>query len=80
LLRQRPAAEDNPLRHPGRKSLFPSKAASSFSPLLHCTHLTAPLMEHASPAQGKTEAKGVPTVLRQRHRLLGARQPLVRIA
>jgi len=37
-------------------------------------------MEHASPAQGKTEAKGVYTLLRQRHRLLASRQPLVRIA
>ena len=44
------------------------------------THLTAELMEHRRTAQGKTEAKGVCTLLRQGHRLLAPRQPLVRIA
>ena len=37
-------------------------------------------MEHSSPVQGKTQAKGVCTLLRQRHRLLAPRQPLFRIA
>ena len=37
-------------------------------------------MEHGSTAQGKTQAKGVRTLLRQGHRLVAPRQPLVRIA
>ena len=37
-------------------------------------------MEHGSKAQGKTQAKGVRTLLRQGHRLVAPRQPLVRIA
>ena len=37
-------------------------------------------MEHGSKVQGKTQAKGVRTLLRQGHRFLAPRQPLVRIA
>ena len=37
-------------------------------------------MEHGSKAQDKTQAKGVRTLLRQGHRCVDPRQPLVRIA
>src|SRR5215831_6385243 len=80
LLHHCPATQNSTLRHPGREPLFLSKLHGGFSTLVHCTHLATELMEHASPAQGKTEAKGVSTVLRQRHCLLASRQPLVRIA
>src|SRR5262245_36169061 len=79
LLRHCPATQNSTLRHPGREPLFLSKLHGGFRTLLHCTHLAAILLEHASPAQGKTEAKGVSTVLRQGHCFLAPRQRLGRI-
>ena len=80
LVRQRPAAQDRTVRHPVRKSLFRGEADGGFGTLLGRTPLTAELMEHGSPAQGKTQAKGACTLLRQGHCLLAPRQPLVRRA
>ena len=80
LLRQRPATEDRTERPPERKSLFPSKTDGGFGVLLGGTSLPAHLMEEGSLVQGKTEGVGVRNLLRQGHRLLALRQPLIRIA
>src|SRR5262249_36370269 len=80
LLRQRPATEDRTDRPPERESLFLGEVDSGFSRLLGSTHLTAKLMENGSKAQGKTQAKGVCTLLCQGDRLIVPHFPLVRIA
>src|SRR5262249_7771372 len=64
---------------PVRKSLVCGDADGGFSALLGATHLTAELMEHSRSTQGKTQAEGVCTLLRQRHCFLAPHQPLVRI-
>src|SRR4029453_2420985 len=79
LLRQCPAAQYSTERHPERKSLFHGETDRGFGTLLGSTPLAAELMEHGSKGQDKTQAKGVRTLLRQRHRLLALRQPLLRI-
>src|SRR5215813_3123632 len=51
----------------------------SFGTLLGSTPLIAELMEHGSKVQGKTQAEGGCTLLRQGHCLVALCQPLVRI-
>src|SRR5215470_7146855 len=80
LLCQCPATQNSTVCHPERKSLFRRHRQGGFSTLLGQTHLTAALMEYSSHAQDKTQAVGVRMLLRQRHRLLAPRQPLLRIA
>src|SRR4029453_7071238 len=80
LLRQCPAAQYSTERHPERKSLFHGETDRGFGTLLGSTPLAAELMEHGSKGQDKTQAKGVRTLLRQRHRLLALRPPLLRKA
>jgi hypothetical protein len=80
LVCQRPAVQNSTVRHPAQKSLFHGEAHGGFGTLLSDTPLATALMEHGSPAQGKTEAKRVCALLSQGHRLIVPRQPLVRIA
>src|SRR4030095_8195651 len=80
LLCQRPAAHDSTMRYPERKSLFLGEDDGGFGAFLRAMHLAAILMAHSSPAQGKTEAKRMCTLLRQRHCLVAPRQRLVRRA
>src|SRR5262245_46137105 len=79
LLYQCPATQDNATRPPLRKPLFRGKADGGFGTLLGGTPFAAELMEWSCITQGDTEAKGVCSLLRQRHRVLALRQPLVRI-
>jgi hypothetical protein len=79
-MRQRPAAQDRTHRPPVRKFLFRGEADGGFGVLLDGTPFPAKLMEHSPNTQGITQTKGVRTLLRQGHRLLAPRQPLVRIA
>ena len=65
--------------HPGLKSLFLSKAHSGFSAFLSSTHFTAELMDNSSSIPRLPEAVGVRRLLRQGHRFIIPRQPLVRI-
>src|SRR5262249_38277798 len=60
------------------KSLFLCEADGGFGAFLGTTRLATELMEHSRTTQGKTQAEGVCTLLRQRHRLLAPRQPLRR--
>src|SRR5262249_48861972 len=62
-----------------RKTLFLRQGHSGFSAFLGATHLTAELMEHSRNTQGKTQAEGVCTLLRQGHCFLAPHQPLARI-
>ena len=80
MVRQRPAAQDRTDRPPVRKSLFRGEGNGGFGALLGGTSLAAELMDHGRIAQGKTQAKGVCNLVRQGHRLLATRQPLVRRA
>src|SRR5713101_6849887 len=80
LLRQRPAAQDRTTCTPVWESLFGGEDNGGFGALLGGTPFPAELMEHRRKAQGKTQTKGVRNLLRQGHRLLALRQPLVRIA
>src|SRR5215472_43051 len=49
-----PSEQDRTVRFPEQKSLFHSEAHGGFGALLGDTSLAAELMEHGSPAQGKT--------------------------
>src|SRR5215510_13088716 len=80
LMCQCPAAQSSTVCDPERKSLFRGKADGGFSTFLGATHLTTELMDHSSTAQDPPQAKGVCNLLREGHRLLALRQPLVRIA
>src|SRR5262245_12260734 len=80
LMRKGPATQDSTLRPPVRKSLGRGKADRCFDTLLGATYPTTEGMEYGSEKQGKTQAKGMCTLLRQRHRLLAPCQPLVRIS
>src|SRR6516165_4394393 len=80
LLCQCPAPQKRTDRHLVRKSLLHVKADGGCGTFLGRTHLTAELMEQGSPAQDKTQAKGVCTLLRQRQRFVASHQPLVRRA
>jgi hypothetical protein len=80
LLRERPAAQKRTERYPVRETLLRGKTDGGFSTLLGSTHLAAALMEEGSSTQGRTQAKGVCALLRQCHRLLALRQPLIRRA
>src|SRR5436309_7827169 len=80
LLCQRPAAQHRTVRPPERKSLFLGEEEHRFRALLGGMLLTAQLMEHRSKAQGKTEAKGMCTLLRPRQRFVASHLPLVKIA
>src|SRR5882724_7583951 len=68
------------MRYPDGETLVRREAESGFCTILDCLRLQAELMEHSSPAQGKTQTKGVCTLLRQRQRFVAAHQPLVWIA
>src|SRR5215510_10923503 len=80
LLCQYPAAQQRTDCYPERKILLLRDAVGGFRMLLHSRHLAAELMEHGGKGQDKTPAKGVRTLLRQRHRRVAPRQPLLRIA
>src|SRR5439155_25801800 len=77
---QRPAPQDSSTRPPERKALFRGKTDGGFGTFLGSIPLATELMEYGRIAQGIPEAKGVRCLLRQCHRLLALRQPLVRIA
>src|SRR5437867_9179214 len=79
LVRERPAVQDRTIRSPVRETLFRGKTDGGFGTLVGSTHLTAELMEGGSSTQGKTQGKGVCSLLCQGQRLLALRQPLVRI-
>src|SRR5215471_20468043 len=79
LLRPCPTTEHSTDRPPVRKSLFRGEAHSGFAAFLGSTHLAAERMAYGSSVQGKSQAKRVRTLLRQCHRCLALRQPLVRI-
>src|SRR5262249_32671298 len=70
IVHQRPAVQQRTKRHPELKSLFFSKVDSGFGAFLGGTLLTTKMMDQGSRTQSKTEAKGVRTLLRQRHRLV----------
>jgi hypothetical protein len=80
LVRKRPAAQYRTVREIQRKSLIRREAESSFHVRLSRMHFAAKLMEPSRLTQGHTDAQGMGTLLRQRHRLGASRQPLVRIA
>src|SRR5262249_38609316 len=80
LLCQRPATQERTDRHPEWESLVLRKADSGFSAFLGSTPLTTQAMIFASTDEGRTEAVRVYQVLRQGHRLVDPRQPLLRIA
>src|SRR5262249_43706940 len=68
LLHQCPAAEDTPTCLPVRKSMCRREDDGGVGVLLGSTPLAAELMAERGLAEGKTEAKGVRHLLRQRHR------------
>src|SRR5262249_25494783 len=80
LVRQCPAAQDSTVRPQVRETLVRGEAHGGFRTLLDCTPFAAQLRDHGSEHQGKTQAEGVPHLLRQRQRGVAAHQPLVRIA
>src|SRR6266700_7052339 len=80
LVRECPATHDRTDCHPIRETLFLRQAHRGFGAFLVPTRLATELMAYRRTTHGKVQAKRVRTLLRQGHRLLAPRQPLVRIA
>src|SRR5262245_22977667 len=60
--------------------MFLGEVENGFGTVLGTMHLATEIMDCGSTVQGVSQAKGVCPLLRQGHRLLDPRQPLVRIA
>ncbi len=77
---QRPAPQDRSPRQPVWKPLLAHERNLRLCPFLDCLPLSAVLMEHARPVQGKCQGKGVSQLPGQGERLVASLEGSVWIA
>src|SRR5215510_16051102 len=79
LLHECPPTQESTICHPEGKALLLRQGHGGFSAFLGATHVATELMEHRRTNEGGTQVIGMRQLLRQRHRFLTLRQPLVGI-